>query len=147
MLNRSANAWLQADVVDIAQEGTQALHTLKELPPRAVFQDMFAVKAQASLSAAAAVAGSAVDNGVLLSGVREVQQLTNAALSHPLLSKHQLTKVCQVCLTFTLLRYLGSVMLADSGSHDLGLSMTGLPSAIPIGRGLCLAGCLHIWGH
>lgn len=108
-----------------AQEGTQALLTLKQLPPRAVFQDLFAVRAQASLSAAAAVAGCAADNDVLLSGVREVQQLTSAALGQPLFSKHQLAKLCQVCLTLTLLHCMGSVVLAESGFCDLGLSMTG----------------------
>lgn len=87
---------LQAMDVDTAQQGIQALDTLKQLMPRAVFQDLFAVKAQASLSAAAAAADSAADNAVLQSGVREVQQLTNASLSQPLLSKHQLTKLCQV---------------------------------------------------
>ena len=78
-------------------QGNQALNMLKGLTPRAVFQQLFAVKALMSLSAAAAVAGSATDNDVLLSGVREVQQLVNAELSQPLLSKHQLTKLCQVC--------------------------------------------------
>lgn len=88
----------QAADVDIAQQGTQALNTLKELPPRVVFQDLFAVKAQASLTAAAAAAGSTADKVVLVSGVREVHQLTTAALAQPLLSKHQLTKLCQVGL-------------------------------------------------
>lgn len=89
--------WLQAMDVDVAQQGIQALDTLKQLVPRAVFQDLFAVKAQASLSAAAAVADSAADNAVLQSDVREVQQLTNATVSqHALLSKHQVAKLCQV---------------------------------------------------
>ena len=82
-----------------AREGTRALDTLKKLPPRLIFQDLFAVKARTSLSAAAAAAGSAADNDVLLSGVTEVQQLTSAALGQSSLSKHQLTKLCQVCLT------------------------------------------------
>lgn len=103
----------------MAQEGTQALDTLKQLPPRAVFQDLFAVKAQTSLLAATAVAGSAADNHVLLSGVREVQQLTSAVLGQPSLSKPQLTKLCQVCLTMALLVFdfgcVGSVVLVDCG--------------------------------
>lgn len=87
--------------MNIAREGTRALDTLKKLPPRLIFQDLFAVKARTSLSAAAAAAaaGSAADNDVLLSGVTEVQQLTSAALGQSSLSKHQLTKLCQVCLT------------------------------------------------
>lgn len=84
--------------MDTAQQGSQALATLKDLPPRTIFQDLFVAKAQASLSAAAAAAGCASDNDVLLSGVREVQHLTEAALSQPSLSKHQLTKLCQVRL-------------------------------------------------
>ena len=81
----------------IEGQGDHALDALKGLLPRTVFQQLFAVKAQMSLSAAAAVACSAADNDVLLSGVREVQQLVNAELSQPLVSKHQLTRLCQVC--------------------------------------------------
>lgn len=91
----------QVAAVDIARQGSEALATLKQLPPRMIFQDLFAVKAQVSLSAAAAAAGCAADNDVLLSGVREVQRLTDAALSQPSLSRHQLTKLCQVCLLTT----------------------------------------------
>lgn len=111
--------------MDIAQEGTRALDTLKELPPRLVFKDLFAVKAQTSLSAAAAAAGSAADNGVLLSGVSEVQQLTSAALGQPSLSKHQLTKLCQVCLALTFAALHGKCIIspaylaANSNPHIL----------------------------
>lgn len=87
--------------VDLARQGSAALALLKQLPPRMIFQDLFAVKAQASLAAAAAAAGCATDNDVLLSGVREVQRLTDAALSPPSLSRHQLTKLCQVWLLTT----------------------------------------------
>ena len=81
-----------------AQQGSQAMESLKQLSPRIVIQQLFAVKAQMSLAAAAGVASRAPDNTVLLSGVREVQQLTDAALRQPVLSKHQLAKLCQVSL-------------------------------------------------
>lgn len=82
----------------LTEEGSDALHRLQKLPPRLVFQDLFTVKALHSLAAASAVASKADDNNVLVSGVREVEHLTTAALSQATLSKHQLTKLCQVCL-------------------------------------------------
>ena len=86
-----------ADVQGMAQQGSQALDKLQRLPPRQVFEQLSTVKACLSLSAAASMASRADDNDVLRSGVREVHHLTIAALSQPSLSKHQLTKLCQVC--------------------------------------------------
>ncbi len=86
-----------ADVQGMAQQGSQALDKLQSLPPRHVFEQLFTIKACLSLSAAASMASRADDNDVLQSGVREVHHLTISALSQPSLSKHQLTKLCQVC--------------------------------------------------
>lgn len=93
---RSVNTAQAADVQGVAQQGSQALDKLQRLPPRQVFEQLFTVKACLSLSAAASMATRADDNDVLRSGVREVHHLTISALSQPSLSKHQLTKLCQV---------------------------------------------------
>ncbi len=85
------------DVQGMAQQGSRALDKLQKLPPRQVFEQLFTVKACLSLSAAATMASRADDNDVLRSGVREVHHLTISALNQPALSKHQLTKLCQVC--------------------------------------------------
>ncbi|DBA73151.1 TPA: hypothetical protein ACH3X2_010086 [Trebouxia sp. C0005] len=93
---RSVHTVQAADVQGMAQQGSQALDKLQRLPPRQVFEQLFTVKACLSLSAAASMASRAGDNDVLQSGVREVHHLTISALSQPSLSKHQLTKLCQV---------------------------------------------------
>ena len=67
------------------------------MSPRQIFEQLFRVQACVSLSEAEAMARKADDAHVLLSGVREVEHLTHAALSQPVLSKHQLTRLCQVC--------------------------------------------------
>ena len=86
------------------QQGSQALDSLRKMPPRQIFEQLFRVKACVSLSEAAAMARKADDTHVLLSGVREVEHLTHTALSQPVLSKHQLTKLCQVCTPAIFLR-------------------------------------------
>ena len=71
---------------------------LQKLVPRQVFEELFAVRACTSLARAASEAAQADDNNVLLSGVREVDSLTQTALSQPSLGKHQLARLCQVSL-------------------------------------------------
>ena len=82
----------------VTQQGWLSLQALQKLAPRQVFEELFAVKACTSLARAAAEAAQADDNQVLLSGVREVDSLTQTALSQPSLGKHQLARLCQVSM-------------------------------------------------
>ena len=79
-----------------AKQGAAALQALQQLAPRQVFEELFAVEAYNSLRSAAAAARQADDNSVLLSGLREVEGLTSSALNQLPLTRHQLTKLCQV---------------------------------------------------
>ena len=88
-----------ADEPGTAQQGSQALDSLRKMLPRQIFEQLFRVMVCVSLSEAGAMTRKADDTHVLLSGVREVEHLIQTALSQPVLSKHQLTKLCQVCTT------------------------------------------------
>lgn len=80
----------------IVHKGSQGLNRLKALPPRLVFDNLFAALATSGLEAAAAAAVGPGGSEVLVTGVRQVEELTKAAFCQPTLSRSQLTKLCQV---------------------------------------------------
>ena len=90
---------MQAEAGDAVQQASQALNKLKLLAPRLIFQDLFAALAWSSVAAGAAAAAvaAAEDSHMLITGVRQVEQLLQSALAQPCLSRSQLHKLCQVC--------------------------------------------------